>query len=344
MSNITLSEEEQSSIKLLLKQLSAQYDSVEDGDFLKDASVHAHDLPRRLRAFLNDFKSLEQPPGICIISGYKVDENKIGDTPAHWKFRQNISRTREEEILLILFGSLLGDVLAWSTQQDGRIVHDVLPIQGHEHEQLGSSSEELLTWHNEDAFHPYRCDYLGMMCLRNPDQVATTFASLDTIDLRNIKVEPLFEPRFLIRPDESHLEKNRFDTKNISSDTIEILESAYERINHMNSHPEKLAILFGHPAAPYLRLDPYFMDALKEDHEGQGELNKLIERIDANITDLILQTGDIVFIDNFRVVHGRRSFKAKFDGNDRWIKRINLTRDLRKSRGARLTPTSRVIF
>ena len=344
MSKIVLTEEEQSSVKSLLKELGAQYDSVEDTDFLKDVSLHAHGLPRRLRAFLNDFKTLEQPPGVCVISGYQVDERKIGETPAHWKFKHSSSRTLEEEMLLILYGSLLGDVLAWSTQQDGRVVHDVLPIQGHEHEQLGSSSDELLTWHNEDAFHPYRCDYLGMMCLRNPDRVATTVACLDNIDLDDIEVEKLFEPRFTIRPDESHLKKNRSDTQNLSPDATEVLESAYERINRMNNDPEKLSVLFGHPASPYVRLDPYFMDSKSDDPEGQRELDKLIRRIDAHITDLVLHTGDIVFIDNYRVVHGRKPFKARFDGNDRWLKRINVTRDLRKSRAVRLTPTSRVIF
>lgn len=344
MSNIVLTEEERSSIKGILKELNAQYSSVEDAGFLKDASLHAHGLPRRLRAFLNDFKTLEQPPGICVISGYEVDEGKIGETPAHWKYKQNGARTLEEEMLLVLFGALLGDVLAWSTQQDGRVVHDVLPIRGHEHEQLGSSSHELLTWHNEDAFHPYRCDYLGMLCLRNPDRVATTVACLDDVNLDDIKVETLFEPRFTIRPDESHLKKNRSDTNNLAPDTGDVLESAYERITRMNRSPEKLAVLFGHPASPYVRLDPYFMDALAEDPEGQRELDKLIQRIDAHITDLVMHTGDFVFIDNYRVVHGRRSFKARFDGQDRWLKRINVARDLRKSRAMRLTPTSRVIF
>src|ERR1051325_1438125 len=119
MSKIVLTEEEQSSVKSLLKELSAQYSSVEDADFLKDVGLHAHDLPRRVRAFLNDFKTLEQPPGFCVISGYHVDERKIGDTPAHWKLKQNSSKTLEEEMLLILFGSLLGDALARSTQPDG---------------------------------------------------------------------------------------------------------------------------------------------------------------------------------------------------------------------------------
>ncbi len=34
-----------------------------------------------------------------------------------------------------------------ATQQDGRIMHDVLPIKGHEHYELGSNSLQHLSWH-----------------------------------------------------------------------------------------------------------------------------------------------------------------------------------------------------
>src|SRR4029434_2865609 len=103
---------------------------------------------------------------------------KIGPTPSHWNIVRRNHRTVVEEILLILFGSILGDVFSWSTQQAGYIVHNILPIKSHEDEQLGTGSKQLLWWHNEDAFHPYRGDYLGMLCLRNPDQVATIIGSI----------------------------------------------------------------------------------------------------------------------------------------------------------------------
>ena len=101
-------------------------------------------------------------------------------------------------MLLVLLGSLLGDLIAWSTQQDGAVVHDIAPIKTHEHDQLGSGSAEELTWHTEDAFHPCRGDYLGMMCLRNPDRVPTTFAALDVSaldgDARPAVRAPLHDP------------------------------------------------------------------------------------------------------------------------------------------------------
>jgi len=344
MNHLRLVEPELASIEALLRELATQYSSAEDENFLKDVGLFAHEMPRRLRAFLNDFKRLEPPAGNCVISGYAVNEAKIGRTPTHWKLRPAFSPTVEEEMYLLLLGSLLGDALGWSTQQDGHLIHDVIPIQGHEHEQLGSSSEELLTWHNEDAFHPYRCDYLGMMCLRNPDEVGTMLASMTGVQLDNAVTRVLFESRFTIRPDESHMEKNGSDLRKDSDEDRSSLEAAYRQINQMNSNPEKLAVLYGDPRSPYVRIDPYFMDSLDDDNEGQAALNALNAAIEGKIFDLVLQPGDCVFIDNHRTVHGRRPFKAKYDGNDRWLKRINVTRDLQKSRGSRHSCTSRIIY
>jgi enduracididine beta-hydroxylase len=59
---------------------------------------------------------------------------------------------------------------------------------------------------------------------------------------------------------------------------------------------------------------------------------------------LVLEPGDYVFIDNYRTVHGRKPFKARYDGNDRWLKRTNITKDLRKSRAARISCTDRLIY
>jgi alpha-ketoglutarate-dependent taurine dioxygenase len=112
----------------------------------------------------------------------------------------------------------------------------------------------------------------------------------------------------------------------------------------MDTAPEKIAVLFGSPDAPYLRLDPYFMSPLDEDPEAQHALNALIALIDASLIEIILQPGEICFLDNFRAVHGRKPFKAKYDGSDRRIKRISMTRDLRKSRESRADITARMIL
>ena len=144
-----------------------------------------------------------------------------------------------------------------------------------------------------------------------------------------------FEPLYSIRPDNSHKVSAGGE-----SDPGGL--GRYSRIEEMQQAPEKVAILSGDPRSPYIRIDPYFMDPPAEPRARQA-LSALIEAIDRELRDLVLESGDVCFIDNFKAVHGRRAFRARYDGRDRWLKRINITRDMRKSRAWRTTATSRVI-
>src|SRR5262245_46248138 len=141
MEGTLLSHADIKSIKSLLSRITARYDSAEDPNFLKESVLYAHELPLRVRACLNDFKLAEPASPACIISGYPIDQAKIGRTPDHWAGQEDAARTLEEEVVLALFSSLLGDVFGWATQQDGRIIHDVLPIRDHRNEQIGTGSE-----------------------------------------------------------------------------------------------------------------------------------------------------------------------------------------------------------
>lgn len=342
MSSLELSDQEVLALQSFTSDLASRYPSSEDPDLLKEAPILAHELPRRIRSFMNEFRLTEPDDALCSLRGYPIDEAKIGPTPVHWKVRPPRSPALEEEILLVLLGSLLGECIGWATQQDGHIVHEIFPIKGNEGEQLGSGSEQLLWWHTEDSFHPYRGDYLGMMCLRNQDAVATTFAAVVNFDghLDADQLRLLSEPHFTIRPDESHLKKNQGEPQ--AED--ETLSASYHRIESMNQAPEKIALLQGDLKAPYIRIDPYFMDPVEDCPAAQAALDALIAFIDRRLEDQILAQGEICFIDNMRAVHGRKPFKARYDGKDRWLKRINIARDLRKSRPGRSAADSRVIF
>jgi Fe(II)/alpha-ketoglutarate-dependent arginine beta-hydroxylase len=331
--------------RALLRDVRARYASPEDEDFLNESDVIAHDLPLRIRKAMREFRLREPEDAMLIVSGYPMDQEKIGPTPEHWRTPSPRNDTLDEEILLVLLGSLLGEPIGWSTQQDGRVVHDILPIKGHEKEQLGSGSEELLTWHVEDAFHPYRGDYLGLMCMRNPDGVPTTFAPVSKVQLTTEQRSVLAGSHFTIRPDESHLPKNRGNSNGPASspEVAAVLKRAYEKIQQMQDRPERIAVLFGDPQAPYIRLDPYFMDPA-ENPDAQRVMDEFTQLFDDAIEDRVLEAGDFLFLDNFQAVHGRKPFKARYDGQDRWMKRVNVVRDLRKSRESRLSATSRVLY
>ncbi|HVG08482.1 MAG TPA: guanitoxin biosynthesis L-enduracididine beta-hydroxylase GntD [Thermoanaerobaculia bacterium] len=338
LNRFVLDGDEVVAIKKLVDEIAAKFDSVEDPELLSHAPVWAQELPRRLRAALVEFRLTEPDTAHLIISGFPIDEEEIGPTPVHWnRPDEKHSPALAYEIFLVLASSLLGEPIGWKTQQAGRIVHDVMPIKGMEQEQIGTGSEMTITWHTEDAFHPMRGDYLGMLCLRNPDSVPTTFCSLENLKLSPQDWETLFEPHYTIKPDNSHQQENA------APEDDDELQQVYRRIEQMKRHPDKIALLSGDPRSPYIRIDYYFMDPIEDNPRAQQALEALIKAVDEQIGDLLLQPGDICFIDNFKAVHGRRAFKARYDGNDRWMKRINITRDLRKSRAERSGAASRII-
>jgi L-asparagine oxygenase len=340
---LSLSVHEVEAVQALTREIALEHRSIETAEFMRCATAYAHELPRRIRQFLSDFKLLEPACGVCVISGYPVDNDRIGKTPLHWKWRLDAETSLEEQIVFVLYACLLGDPFAWATQQDGHLMHDVFPIESNKNEQLSTGSEQDLWWHTEDAFHPHRADYLGLMCLRNLDRVPTTIGGVDLSLLSQEQINVLFEPRYMIKPDESHSEKNESELRKQvrEHDGNGIIDSAYEKIKKLSCEPPKVPILFGGRHAPYVSLDPHF--TLPLDDEASAALTALAQTVDENMHEIVLQPGDCCFIDNYRIVHGRKAFKARYDGTDRWLKRLNLTRDLRKSQCARVGCETRVI-
>jgi enduracididine beta-hydroxylase len=342
MRRLVLDHEEAAAVERLLDEVLARSAEVARAEFERGLTVAAHELPRRLRAFLDDFR-LAESAGACVVSGLPVAQAALGPTPQSWRRPDAAPRATREELYLLLCACLIGDPFAWATQQDGALVHNLLPVREHETEQIGTGSGQTIAWHTEDAFHPYRGDYVGLMCLRNPDAVQTTFACVADLDLTAEPAKVLFEPRFYILPDHSHGQPAQPGADR-SAGEWELLDAARARIRAMHEAPEPTPVLFGSRSAPYLRLDPYFMDLDRLDPQARAALDWLIGEIDRRLTGVALDPGDCCFVDNFRSVHGRNAFKARYDGTDRWLKRVNVTRNLRASRDARVSADSRVVF
>ncbi|MFF4183580.1 arginine beta-hydroxylase, Fe(II)/alpha-ketoglutarate-dependent [Streptomyces sp. NPDC001691] len=331
----TLSPDEASATAALGTELARAYPSFNDPVLLRDLPHLAARLPLGVQHFLREFK-LADRQGHVVIRGHHFDQDRIGPTPAHWRGRGRPGPEFAEELLLMLYSALLGEPFGWATQQDGHLVHDIFPIRQHENDQLGMGSKELLTWHTEDAFHPYRSDYLILGALRNPDHVPTTLGELDLSSLSAEDIDILFEPRFYIAPDESHLPKNN---------TITSPEEAarFSTIQRMIDERPLGALLYGSRVDPYMRLDPYFTSVPEEDPEARRAYDALFKVIDAGMREVVADEGDVLFIDNHRAVHGRLPFTARYDGTDRWLKRVCVTADLRRSREMRATADSRLL-
>src|SRR5204862_53171 len=82
-----------------------------------------------------------------------------------------------------------------------------------------------------------------------------TVGSVDDLDLPESVKDVLFEERFVIKPDESHLAKNN------SMPGMKV----FAEIEEMQRNPERVAVLFGDREQPYARADPYFMSVEEGD-------------------------------------------------------------------------------
>jgi L-asparagine oxygenase len=202
---------------------------------------------------------------------------------------------------MLLITSVIGRVFAWEGQQQGRIVHDIIPSVGHENEQTGASSTTLLNPHTEDAFHPARAHVLMLGCLRNPGNVATHLSSI-----RHTHISPA-------------------DYRLLSQAKVQILpDDAYATGPSSHKKPRGIRTLWKTRDGLCLRYDPSYTRLLDTSLAYRSAFKRLGDELERVVIAVRLQPGDILVLDNDTVVHGRAPFKARYDGKDRWLKRVSV--------------------
>ncbi|MFJ5306858.1 TauD/TfdA family dioxygenase [Streptomyces sp. NPDC088350] len=252
-------------------------------------------------------RPVDTADGLFVLRGLPVDDATIGPTPGHWSTAGNAGALHD--VVLLLLSTAMGTPLAWEGQQDGRFVHNIVPSPGHEEEQTGASSSVLLSPHTEDAFHPGRAHLLVLGCLRNPDRVATTAASIRQVQLDADDVELLRRPVLPILPDDAYAEAQGYD-----------------------GTPPQVPTLWQSPEGPTLRFDPAYTpldEASGEHRAAYGRLEAELARVSVAVA---LTPGDVLVVDNDLVVHGRVPFRARYDGTDRWLKRSSVRVPGRRTR------------
>ncbi|HEV2781004.1 MAG TPA: hypothetical protein VGX25_16595, partial [Actinophytocola sp.] len=228
---LRLDDAELAAVDELADAIGRDYGRPDHPELLVEAPALACRLPGRIPHFLNRFRRTEA--GHCLIRGHHVDQDRLGPTPGHWKNAEDPQRTLRFDVRLVLYSAVLGDVFGWATQQDGRIINDVLPIKGNETKQLGSASDVYMHFHTEDPFHEHRPDFVTLACLRNPDRTATTMGHIDDVAIDPRDAEVLFEPRFVITPDEAHLSSNNT-----------LPHNAFAGIEELLHRPPPVAVLY----------------------------------------------------------------------------------------------------
>ena len=209
---------------------------------------------------------------------------------------------------LIGAARVLGEPVGYIQEHGGGLVQNLIPARGLEQRQVSTSSDVQLEWHTETAFHPHKPRYLLLLCLRGDPEARTLLCSVDDVlpHLDDETIAILRQPRFRTRPDESFLEPG----------TIGELGAP-------------LAVLDG---------DEFTYDEdlmVGVDAGARAALDQLGAVVRDRASSIVLEAGDLLVVDNERVVHGRTSFAARFDGTDRWLQRAFVVVDLAPSSAER---------
>ena len=320
-----VSPSERIAIDLVIDELTSSFGSVETPEFADACSLSAQQLPRSLRELAHRFKYLHIHCGAVLLRGLPVDDARIGPSPVHWDAPWRNPPTLREEIMQCLLTAALGDIFGWRTQENGRFLRHIVPIDKESDEQLGGSSSSTLVWHNEEAFHALRSDFLSIFCYRNEECAETILAYIGDLHIPDEQWAILSAARFIILPDKSHL-----PDQNIS-EHWRLDDHAFAHIQRMHSNPQPVPSLSGARDQPFIQVDEAFMRAIDGDHEAAASLDWLLRQFDAKKKAVVMAPGDMLWIDNKRAVHGRAIYRPNYGPRQRWLRRVNVTLNLRAS-------------
>jgi L-asparagine oxygenase len=280
--------------------------------FVMLAQDHASSLPAGVLERLRIFRRFGSPTGGLLIHGCPVFE--VPATPRDPTLSVGTRLTAAG--VLGIMTAVIGDQYGFRPELSGHIIQDIVPVPSFELSQQSISSEEALCLHVESAFTEDRADYVALFCLRaDHDRVAaTTLSSIENImpQLSARTIEILRQPRFKTAVDESFL-RGIGSTDPIYVGPIRVFSGSLER--------------------PRIRAD--FSETTGLDDEAQSALEILGRCVQDTATAIRLEPGDLLYVDNHHAFHGRTSFRARWDGADRWLLRTFVTRDLARTEGHR---------
>jgi L-asparagine oxygenase len=279
--------------------------AIDDQAWIAQAALLSHDLPASLRKSLATYRRDPGRTGALLIRGLPVDESGLPKTPMVSGSAQR--KATIPAALLMLVASTLGDPIAYRQEKSGAMVQDVVPVPGNEEFQ-GNEGSVLLTFHNENAFHHHRPDYVLLLCLRADHE---RVAGLRTVSIRQV-CELL---------NDEHRE---------ALFSAEFVTGAPPSFGQACGESEPHAVLTGASDDPDIMVD---FAATKPLTEWAGDaLAELRSLFAAHALTHHLTPGDLAIVDNRVTVHGRTSFTPRYDGQDRWLQRTTVTQNLRRSR------------
>lgn len=293
----------------LVARLTADPDArIDDRVWTDTARTLSNRLPVRLRRAIRRFRRDPGAEGVLLIRSLPVGADGLPATPQDSGSVER--RATPSAAALMLVSAQFGEMGAFRQEKSGALVQNIVPIPGNESFQ-GNEGSESLKMHIEDGFHTHRPDYVGLLCLRNDHD---NVAGLRTSSIR--RAMPLLSEKSRVI-----LREPRFVTHAPASFGAGLPPAS------------PLPLLTGDPGDPDIQVD--FACTQPQGAEAEEAMAELSRALDKVARTFVLEPGDLAVLDNRLTLHGRTSFRPRYDGADRWLQRSFMHVDARRTRPVR---------
>jgi L-asparagine oxygenase len=269
-------------------------------EFLHAAAVVQTLLPDSVRDALHRLRTDSADVAAVVLSSVLPGGIEVSPTPRCWQHAGDGRTNFAAETVLAGVMLAIGRPMAFASQQQGRLVQNIVPAKGDELAQASQGSLSFLQWHVEDAFTDLRPHCVGLLAVRESPERAgfTLLAFADDLALDERTTAALTRPNFVFVPDSAHRGRD--------------------------GEFERSAVLQPAGSGYSIRYDPLFMAVAANAEDGAPALDALGHMIASCAVPLFLEAGDLLVFNNRRAVHARTPFHPTYNGRDRWLQRVSV--------------------
>lgn len=269
-------------------------------------------LPDQTLASILDAGRHPDTAGVHLVDNLPIDP-MVPPTPTDGGPSREKTSFVSEGVLLGL-SALLGEPTGVVTEKNGQLVHDVIPVLAGATSQTNQSSAAFLNFHN-DIIH----DESGNYTLNNPDFLV----------LVCVRSDPAGDAR-------TYYADARDVAAAIAPDVLAVLRQPLFRLNAPGSYcrdmgkeqvlSELTPLITGPEQTPEISSSANGVIGITAEAQQAVEILQATCRTVAH--EVALKPGQALIINNRKGVHARSQFRADHDGNDRWLQRSYVRRDL----------------
>lgn len=248
-------------------------------------------------------------PQVTILDMPETLVDNVGPTPT-----QYAGPDTQRLVIPDLYRGLFLGIAGWygygyASQQNGIVHNDVVPLQtarlyGHNanaYQELGLHTEEASF--NLGEGRDISPDFLTLYFFRNPSRTPTVVSIPEWSEVPAETQDLLFEDWY----------DNRTNPAQGGEE---------------NDPACAVSVLYGPSNDPWIRLNTATPDTVHDPRHAKA-LTEFILHLKSRKMNICLKAGQLMLLDNRRVLHGRPPFEEppRYDGMDRWQRRVVVSND-----------------